>query len=63
MQVDEGESKKKRGRKLQRIASEADVPDKRDVDAAGPPTKAARTSEPLIDPMLETLSAPVAQIW
>jgi hypothetical protein len=63
MQADEGESGKKRGRKRKSIASEAGVLDKQQVNAAGPSTKAARTSEALIDPILETWSAPVAQTW
>ena len=63
MQADGGEGGKKRGRKRKRTATEEDVPDEQEEDASGPSTKVARTSEAVIDPMLETWRAPVAQMW
>ena len=62
MQADGGESGNKCGRKRKGIASKG-VPDEQEVDALRAPTKAARTSEALIDPMLETWRGPVAKMW
>jgi hypothetical protein len=61
-QVDGDEEGKKRGRKRKSVAVEEGDPNEQ-VDASGPSAKAARVSEALIDPMLETWRAPVAQIW
>ncbi|CAN9293415.1 unnamed protein product [Alternaria alternata] len=52
-QADGGESGKKRGRKRKSVAA----------GVLGPSDKAARASDALIDPMLETWRAPVAQMW
>jgi hypothetical protein len=61
-QADEGQSGKQRGRKRKSVAPEG-LPDEQEADASGASTKATRTSEALIDPMLETLGAPVAKMW
>jgi hypothetical protein len=62
-QADGGEEGKKRGRKRKSVAAEKGVPDEQEVDASGPSAEAARASEALIDPMLETWRAPVALMW
>ncbi|KAI0570374.1 DDE-1 domain containing protein, partial [Pyrenophora tritici-repentis] len=62
-QADEGESGKKRGRKRRSVAGEEGIPDEQEEDASGISAKAARASEALIDPMLETWRVPVAQMW
>jgi hypothetical protein len=62
-QADRGGEGKKRGRKRRSVAAEEGVPDEQEVDASGPSAEAARASEALIDPMLETWRAPVAQMW
>ncbi|PZD39774.1 DDE-1 domain containing protein [Pyrenophora tritici-repentis] len=60
--ANEGESGEKRGRKRKTVAPE-DLLDEQEADALGVLAKAARTSEALIDPMLETWRAPVAKMW
>ncbi|KAF2022896.1 hypothetical protein EK21DRAFT_119273 [Setomelanomma holmii] len=62
-QANEGEEGKKRGRKRKSVAADACTSDEQGTDASGPPAEAARSSEALIDPMLETWRAPVAQMW
>jgi hypothetical protein len=62
-QADGGESGKKRGRKRKSVAAGEAVPDEQEVGVSGPLNKAARASDALIDPMLETWRAPVAQMW
>lgn len=61
-QADGGESGKKRGRKRKIVAAGGAVPDEQEVGVSGPSNKAAQASDALIDPMLETWRAPVAQI-
>jgi hypothetical protein len=62
-QADGGEEGKKRGRKRKSVAAEEGVPNEQEVDVSGALAKVARASEALIDPMLETWRAPVAQMW
>jgi hypothetical protein len=62
-QADGGEEGKKRGRKRKSIAAEEGVPDEQEQDASGPSAKAARASEAVINPTLETWRAPIAQMW
>jgi hypothetical protein len=62
-QADGGESGKKRGRKRKSVAAEEAVLDEQEVGVSGPSNKAALASDALIDPMLETWRAPVAQMW
>lgn len=62
-QAEGGESGKKRGRKRKSVAAGEAVPDEQKVGVSGPSDKAARASDALIDPMLETWRAPVAQMW
>ena len=61
-QANEGESGEKRGRKRKTVVPE-DLWDEQEADALGASAKAARTSEALIDLMLETWRAPVAKMW
>jgi hypothetical protein len=62
-QADEGDSGKKCGRKRKSVAAEEGVPNEQEEDASGPSAKAARVNDTLIDQMLETGRAPVAQMW
>jgi hypothetical protein len=61
-QAEGGEEGKKRGRKRKSVAAEELVPYEEEEGVSGLSAKAARASETLIDPMLETWRAPGAQM-